>query len=220
MKLGTKSLLFGCHQVVLHAIFVLIAWIKIYKKFPPWRVLLAIIIHDWGLWGSEKMDDEKGENHPEWAAKVMGRLYPIKTKNTYYADNGDRIIGWSMASLVRYHSRFLAKKDKYSVSPLCLADKLGTALMPIWLWVGLAMLSGEGKEYLADAKYEVNNIIPTGSRKKGPWEHFKQYKEICAKWVSGDEPLCPWETREKEGKMSVTPAGQPMSAKPYPETGM
>lgn len=187
MKRGTKSLLFGGHQFIIHPVFVLIAWLKLYKRFPSWRILLTIIIHDWGYWGLKKMDDEKGEQHPEWAGRKLSRLFGGRY---HYLDKDG--LSWTMGGLSFYHSRFIAKKNNSSVSPLCLPDKYGVALMPTWLWVLLVTLSGEGKEYLVDTKYETNNIMPTGSRQKGLWKHFKQYKNICSKWVNGKEPLCPW----------------------------
>ena len=48
MKLGTKSLLFGCHQFVLHPLFVLVAWWRLYGR-PSWRMVVAIIVHDLSL---------------------------------------------------------------------------------------------------------------------------------------------------------------------------
>lgn len=184
MKTGTKSLLFGCHQIILHPIFVLIAWLKLYEKFPPWRVLLAIIIHDWGLWGCENIDDEEGERHPRWAAKVMDRLFGSK-QSTIFQLPGEK--PWTMGMLVMYHSRFLARKENCGVvSPLCLPDKLGVALMPTWLWVGLGRLTGEVWEYVNAKKYEEYQQVAT------PREKFERYKELCARWVSGEAPLCPW----------------------------
>lgn len=231
MKTGTKSLLFGCHQIILHPLFVLVAWIKLYGwKTLSWPIVLSIIIHDWGFWGCEKMDDEKGERHPVLAARIMEKLYPydrVFTWRPYHADDAkskvsywrakwyrlgtfslfdrkvkyhvvdNNVCGmWYMPNFVRYHSRFLAKKEKEMVSPLCLADKLGTGLMPTWLWVILGKLSGEINEYMEDQKYEINQVEAvdlTDARRRGNHsEFFKQYKILCDKWVSGEELLEPW----------------------------
>jgi hypothetical protein len=158
MKTGTKSLLFGCHQFVLHPIFVLWAWIKLYD-WPNWKELICIIIHDWGYWGCGNMDDKNGENHP-WFAAVWAREF-LDTVNTsrYF---------W----LCLLHSRFLAKRAGNQPSKLCWADKLGTALMPVWLWVCLGTLSGEINEYINDIKYKSYNLDNSSK-----FKFFKSYQK-------------------------------------------
>ena len=38
MKVGTRSLLFGSHQFMLHPLFVAIAWRRLYGRWPHgWR---------------------------------------------------------------------------------------------------------------------------------------------------------------------------------------
>jgi hypothetical protein len=177
MKVGTKSLLFGVHQVILHPMFVLVAWIKLYG----WRTLnfptiVAIVIHDWGYWGCEAMDDKGGKLHPVWAALKLNKWF-----------------GYEYYHLARFHSRFLAKNEDCAVSKLCLADKLGTAMMPTWLWVLLAKLSTELIEYMSDQKYEINSDkLDRGKEGDTPSAFFQRYKNIAQKWVDGTVPLEPW----------------------------
>lgn len=165
MKTGTKSLLFGGHQFIIHPIFVFIAWVKLYKALPDWKETICIVIHDWGYWGSPKMDDDYGEWHSFRSAKWF---------NTHR--------GWGKEyELIMFHSRFMARKCNKPVSKLCLPDKYGVALMPTWLWIWLCKASGELQEYMAETKYEINE--PSGSRYRTPQEFFKAYKSICDKWI-------------------------------------
>ena len=50
MKIGTKSLLFGAHQFVLHPLFLALAWWKLYG-FPPepgGRIMARLFGQEWG----------------------------------------------------------------------------------------------------------------------------------------------------------------------------
>ncbi len=167
MKIGTKSLLFGAHQFILHPLLVLIAWKKLYGSVT-WKELTCIIIHDWGYWGCPNMDGPEGEAHPYrpalWAYKHFRH-------ECYY-------------NLIAYHSRFSAKTDKMPVSRLCLADKYGTAMYPTWLWVLLCTLSGEVKEYMPQKhRYEILKSGPSGGKYQNPFDFFNSYKSIARKWV-------------------------------------
>ena len=144
MRRGTKSLLFGCHQFLVHPLFTLWGWVRLYG----WgslnlQSLLAIIIHDWGYWGCKSMDGEDGYIHPlrrlRWVQHGPGEMD-------------------EMWELIWYHSRHLCFELKAEPSLLCWADKLGTALMPSWLWALMAHLSGEGYEYMANVN--GNDYVP------------------------------------------------------------
>lgn len=130
MKTGTKSLLFGVHQFILHPLVVFIAWIVLYRKLPSWKELICIIIHDWGYWGKTNMDDEEGEKHPETAAKIAGKLF-----------------GHSYHDLCLYHSRHYARTAGQEPSLLCWADKQSILYDPWWFYLPRAWLSGELTEY-------------------------------------------------------------------------
>lgn len=140
LKVGTKSLLFGVHQIIWHPITVLVAWIKLYGR-PTWKELICIIIHDWGYWGSPNMDGEEGERHPEFAAKIAGKLFG----DEYY-------------DLCLLHSRHYARNAKREPSKLCWADKLSILYDPWWLYLPRSIMSGELKEYRRIAA--VTGFIP------------------------------------------------------------
>lgn len=129
MRTGRKSILFGVHQFIWHPITVLLAWIELYG-FPNWKEIVCIIIHDWGYWFCEHMDDLKGKTHPAWAAdKAMKWFGP-----EYYC-------------LCLYHSRAFVKKHNRRLSKLGWADKLSLLYDPWWFYLPRAWLSGELKEY-------------------------------------------------------------------------
>jgi hypothetical protein len=132
VKTGTKSILFGVHQFIWHPITVFMAWVFIFKRFPSPKEIFCIIIHDWGYWGREQMDDEDGETHPELGANIA-----LRTMGRRYHD------------LVLLHSRHYARKLNRDPSILCWADKLSIIFEPWWMYLPRAIASGELKEYRA-----------------------------------------------------------------------
>ena len=129
MKVGTKSLLFGVHQIFLHPMFVLTAWVKLYG-FPNWKELVCICIHDIGYIGKPNMDGEEGDLHPELGAKIAGKLFGEEYKN-----------------LILGHSRFYHHKFGVPISKLYKPDKFFHCFVPWWIYLPLAYASGEIYEY-------------------------------------------------------------------------
>lgn len=136
MRVGTKSLLFGYHQFLLHPIMVAWGWRRLYGSLPrdP-RVWVAFVVHDWGYWGKPNMDGWEGKSHPAYGAKVMHWLFdaPGSAK-------------WHHFSL--YHSRDMCRAYFAPASSLCWADKLAFNLYPLWLMRAMYRLSGELAYYL------------------------------------------------------------------------
>ena len=204
MNVGTKSLLFGCHQVLIHPVLVYTAWVKLYHKLPNPKETVCIVIHDWGYWGKPNMDGEEGEWHPKPAALFAAKHFDTGKDDGAFRKHGDLGTHHSKYfSLCMFHSRFMARKYGVQPSKLCLPDKYGVALMPAWMWVGLGTLSGEIHEYMKETKYEINSG-PAGANYQSPFAFFRAYKEICAKWVkTGDLTIRAGNTvsmREKENK--------------------
>lgn len=134
MKRGTKSILFGVHQFILHPLFVLRAWFIIYRSFPTLSEFMAILTHDLGYWGKADMDGTEGSSHPASAAAFWrGRFGGF---------------GNEVADIIIGHSRFHAATNGLQLSKLFRPDKLSTALYPRWLYLLLGNLSGEIKEYM------------------------------------------------------------------------
>lgn len=155
MNVGTKSLLFGVHQIFIHPLWVALAWWKLYGfPFDP-RLWVAFLVHDWGYWGLDEMDGPKGDQHPMLGADIMHRLFDSSAlcKCEGCRDyNGPE--GYHWYDFCVHHSRFLAKKRGRSPSKLCMADKLSLGLEPWWLYLPRAWASGELKEYMKSAQPE------------------------------------------------------------------
>lgn len=143
VPVGTRSLLFGAHQVAIHPWFVAAAWWRVYGFGPvaertglvvrlrdP-RLWVAFVVHDLGYWGLPNMDGPEGETHPEWGARVMGRLF-----------------GEAWHDFTLLHSRFYSRRLERPFSALCVADKLASALEPWWFYIARVRLSGEVREYM------------------------------------------------------------------------
>ena len=145
MKTGTKSILFGVHQFILHPLMVVWAWRILYYRWPTLHEWCAIITHDLGYWGSPNMDGKRGEKHPEYAA------YWWIDRRTEFGDK--------VACEILGHSRFYAGKNGEGLSRLFQADKLSMALYPKWLYLLLGNLSGEIKEYMAHASTKGGKYI-------------------------------------------------------------
>jgi hypothetical protein len=134
MKVGTKSLLFGAHQFVLHPIAVAVCWRRLYGQWPTWREALTIAVHDLGYLGCPDMDGWHGSRHPVLGGELAGAFL------------GDRY-----RELVLLHSRSYARILERDPGKLCAPDKLGSTFWPSWVYVPLARLSGELPLYRQDA---------------------------------------------------------------------
>jgi len=132
MKIGTKSLLFGAHQFLIHPFFVALAWWRLYGF--PWdpRLWIAFFVHDLGYFGSPNMDGEAGKEHPILGAHIMSLLF-----------------GQRWLSFCLLHSRYYANMCCCAPSRLCYADKLAICIEPAWLYLPRAWLTGELAEYRA-----------------------------------------------------------------------
>lgn len=139
MNIGTRSILFGAHQFLLHPCLVFLGWWKLYGF--PWdpRLWVAFIVHDLGYWGKPNMDGPEGETHPEFGAKLMCALFEVPFYGRWRKPWYDFTIS---------HSRFYARKAGIEPSRLCYADKMATAIMPWWLYLPLVNLTGEIHEYM------------------------------------------------------------------------
>lgn len=132
MNIGTRTILFGYHQIFIHFFFVIWAWIKIFgvgSLVVDPKMVVAIFIHDLGYWGCDNLDGKEGKQHPirmaNWAKKYLGTKYDYE---------------------ILFHSRSMS--DGKVLSRLGMADKLAFLLYPKWLTKLLQYMSGEVHEYL------------------------------------------------------------------------
>lgn len=133
MTIGTKSLLFGAHQFLIHPFFLAIAWSKLYGPPLDPRLWITFFIHDIGYLGKINLDGPEGKTHPELGAAIMHKIF-----------------GKKWGDLCRYHSRAIARQRRENPSLLCHADKLATILTPRPLYLLLVKSTGEVHEYLTD----------------------------------------------------------------------
>lgn len=168
MKIGTKSILFGCHQFALHPLLVWLSWKYLYGRAPTLRQTIAIVLHDIGYAvGCATMDGPDGERHPVLGARIA-----------------TRILGEEYGRLVRYHSRSLAQREGAVPSELCAPDKMSFLLYPRWLYLLLGSWSGEIAEY----KERMNlSHLPDS-------EWFAVTAERALHWA---ESNCPPEHRDR-----------------------
>lgn len=205
MKIGTRSLLFGAHQFLLHPWFVAAAWCRLFGF--PWdpRLWVAFFVHDIGYWEMPNMDGAEGEQHPRVGATIMGALFdyqdlyghiiPRFQRRWYTAPIGDMCdFIWGHCPqdstwycFVFYHSRFLSKSYGVTPSRLCVADKLAIAYTPAWLYLPLVKLSGELAEYMetADKRHaagerQVGNGPMAGST---PAQWYARVQEHSRAWA-------------------------------------
>ena len=180
MKIGTKSLLFGVHQICIHPLWVALAWWKLYGfPFDP-RLWIAFIVHDWGYWGLDEMDGPIGDYHPVLGARIVHQLL----------DTGDTFTWYNFC---QYHSRFLAKLHSEQPSRLCMADKLSLALEPWWLYLPRAWASGELKVYMKSAEPD------------GKHGHMNLERVTARQWYrSVQEYLLKYAEEHKDGKEDTT----------------
>jgi hypothetical protein len=177
MNVGTKSLLFGAHQFIIHPIFVFAAWWKLYGFPSDPRLWITFIIHDWGYWRSPNMDGPEGERHTEFGGKVCGLLFGDEWRN-----------------FCLYHSRFAAVRDGKRFSLLCVADKLSIVLEPAWLYLPRVRLSGEIKEYMALAKARTTSGEPKYASMKVSTDSEERW------FFDVQEYLMRWVREHKDGK--------------------
>ena len=164
LTLGTKSLLFGGHQFLIHPLLVLIAWVKLYKSFPSWREAVCIFIHDWGYWGVVDLKGAEGDKHPEYGANIA-----------------DRCLGKEWKEFILGHSSFYIARNGVGRSRLLGPDKYWHCIIPLWAYKLLTVPSGEFKYYRS---------IKHARQVTGPNEPdsvwYKKLQEVCRKKVDND----------------------------------
>ncbi len=177
MKIGTRSVLFGAHQFLLHPVFLAIAWRRLYGF--PWdpRLWAAFFLHDLGYIGSGDMDGPEGEKHVELGAHIMRTLF-----------------GNSWGEFCGRHSRYYARARGLTVSRLCVADKLAFVLTPNWLYLPMTQATGEIFEYIersvdrqaGDRSFRQSELALLKPN-AAPADWLKAIKSYTARWVEANQ---------------------------------
>ncbi len=131
MKVGTKSVVFGVHTILVHPFFVAWGWGRLWGF--PWdpRLWVAFFLHDIGYLRKPNMESFEGQQHVVLGGRIMGLLF-----------------GPEWRDFVLCHSRHWAESTGKPYSKLCLADKLAFVLTPAWVYLPMARASGELREYM------------------------------------------------------------------------
>lgn len=162
---GTKSVLFGVHQFLIHPFVVALGW---YRAFGFARVRIGtrhdsftvggtdgkevpIIVHrgvfaslyDPRLWFAFFLHDIGLFGKPDMDGPI-GETHPEVGANIMR-----RLFGDEWGDLVLLHSRYYAKRLNRRISPLCIADKWAIIVEPSWLYLPRAWATGELAEYMA-----------------------------------------------------------------------
>jgi hypothetical protein len=222
LKIGTRSLLFGAHQFLIHPWFVAEAWRRLFGfPFDP-RLWVLFFVHDLGYWGKPNMDGPEGEQHPILGARIMalfdGLWLPrpaFRVDSTHVpcwlTRQGTVLMGrWARLSL--YHSRFLSKQHGHPVSRFCYADKLAIALTPAWLYLPLVRASGEIHEYMKRSEQKegqkyASMVIYSDSQRQ--W--YENMRGYILRWVE----------EHKDGREDTwTPKQDAGSREPHDEHGV
>lgn len=181
MTTGTKSILFGAHCFFIHPFEVAWAWTKLYGFPTDPRLWVAFFVHDLGYWGKEKMDDEEGEKHPLFGAKLMEKWFDKLTAPSrpfLTTDTTNCELYWY--SFCLFHSRYLARKNGAPISPLCVADKLAPFMIPKWLYLLRVKLSGELYEYI-DQPHRIYVEAATTKEQIELW--YNEFRRYMLRWV-------------------------------------
>ncbi len=152
MKIGPKSVLFGVHQFVWHPVTVALAWKRVHRRWPNWKELIAIAMHDLGYIGCSDMDGESGSVHPSrscllwWtAAYRIAKLIPSKHQAAFDAIASD------ISDLIEGHSGKHCKDLGLIPSDLYLPDKVSVLYDPDWFYLLRSWLTGEIHEYVGNS---------------------------------------------------------------------
>lgn len=190
MRIGTKSLLFGVHQFVIHPIIVAWAWLIIYREWPKLHEWAAIITHDLGYFGCANMDGAEGEAHPEKMAQWWLSFGAFVGFAPFAARVAVEIIG---------HSRYHAAKNNLPLSKLFRPDKLAITLYPLWLYLLLGNLSGEIKEYMARCRAGKYADVVKSTKTQTQWL-LETQAHVALMGLHGDNYAPMAEKMERDSK--------------------
>ena len=142
MRTGTKTVLFGYHQFLLHPLMVAAAWRKLYGfPYDP-RLWAAFFLHDIGYLGKPNIDGIEGQLHPFSGAALMHIFFDAPDESDWH-------------HFCLFHSRTIAGAYFAPLSRLGYADKLAFLLYPQWLLRALYFFSGELVEYLKNCEVQT-----------------------------------------------------------------
>jgi hypothetical protein len=172
MTIGTKSLLFGCHQFLWHPLTVALAYRRLFRRWPDAVGWLCILVHDWGYWGKTDIDGESGKKHPLLGAKIVNRVvYRMRRWFCREPRIVSVLVASESAERCLLHSGSLARAINTSPSDICWADKFSLFYDPEWFYLLRTWASGELSEFVGHA-VEAGGVY----RYASGWEWLSWFK--------------------------------------------
>jgi hypothetical protein len=206
---GTKSVLFGVHQFLIHPFVVAVGWyrafgfarVRIGERYDYFhlpaltpggglnrvgvrRAVFASLL-DPRLWLAFFVHDIGLFGKPDMDGPI-GETHPEVGANLMR-----RLFGDAWGDLVLLHSRYYAKRLNRPVSPLCLADKWAIIVEPSWLYLPRAWATRELHEYMAmGRKRAVDDPIGLTANERddflsdSAWRWHGAVKSYMRRWLS------------------------------------
>jgi hypothetical protein len=208
VPIGTRSVLVGVHQFLLHPLFIAIGWYRAYgfrgvdigertvHRIRRWshfgwhtyfsreRVYASLL--DPRLWFAFFVHDLGYLGKPNMDG-AEGETHPELGANLMRA-----AFGPAWGDLVLLHSRYYAKKLGRDVSPLCIADKWVIVLEPSWLYLPRVWLTGEHHEFVANAAIRAAdhaNLLYTEQERadwlsRNSWRWHRSLRTYMRRWIN------------------------------------
>lgn len=206
MNVGTKSVLFGVHQFILHPVLLAIGWWKAYGTKP-------VEIGTTQRWVETRLRDGAVYRRPVnqvvhaslfrpalWVAFFVHDLGYVGKPNMdgpegeTHPEFGARIMrslfGEPWGDLVLLHSRYYSAKLGRPLSPLCFADKWVIVLEPAWLYIPRVWLSGELAEFMANAAKRARDSNRFTEAEQAdmlagnPWRWHRGMVSYMRRWIA------------------------------------
>lgn len=174
MKEGTKSVLFGCHNPVMHGLAVLRAWKQEYGSRPEWWQVIGIFLHDIGVWGRQYLsDDEAKKGH--WILGAWNTLYLVLWvgqtifRESYKDANRRATYAWLFVA------GHCPKESGWPESKLARPDKRSWLVAPMWwLWLNY-YIEWHGKGIGVTPPPEWRRLVAENLKRKKPLGNHELY---------------------------------------------
>lgn len=179
MTEGTRSYLIGCHQFLLHPIFVLLAWRLQYHAFPKWWEIIAILFHDIGICGRQYLSDDKAKKGHWYRGAILAcRIAStVKREPLYWTPDHDwKEPLWKQA--VELCAGHCPEESGYPESKLSRADKRSRLVAPIWWtrWEYWAEWHGKNPGITShDAVIKWRKLVAENLRSENPVGNHELY---------------------------------------------
>ena len=160
MTEGTRSYLIGCHQFLLHPLWVLLAWKLEYKSWPKWWEIICIFLHDVGICGRQYLSNDKAKK----GHHILGAQLAYGILRVYFK--------FSIAQALAAYFFCAGHSSEFDFqSKLWKADKRSWLVAPLWWLQCNYWVEWHNKNLgvtLYDASIGWKKIVAENLRDKNP----------------------------------------------------